>query len=50
MGYSPWGLKESDTTEQLHYSLMIYLLDIDTNWNLWFKQQIYNIYLFPLSS
>ena len=28
VGYSPWGLKESDTTEQLHYSLMIYLLYI----------------------
>ena len=21
MGYSPWGHKESDTTEQLHFSM-----------------------------
>ena len=25
IGYSPWGLKESDTTEQLHFSLSINL-------------------------
>ena len=25
MGYSPWGLKESDTTEQLHYTSLILL-------------------------
>ena len=28
MGYSPWGLKESDTTERLHFhfslSIMVY--------------------------
>ena len=24
MGYSPWGLKESDTTEQLHFHFLFY--------------------------
>ena len=25
MGYSPWGCKESDTTEQLHYGHLIFV-------------------------
>ena len=29
VGYSPWGLKESDTTEQLTLSLPVYLEETD---------------------
>ena len=28
-GYSPWGRKESDTTEQLHFTLFYFSLNID---------------------
>ena len=28
MGYSPWGLKELDTTERLHFHFPIILLSI----------------------
>ena len=28
MGYSPWGLKESDTTKQLNHNILIMLLGV----------------------
>ena len=28
MGYSPWGRKESDTTERLHFTSMIFSIKI----------------------
>ena len=27
VGYSPWGLKESDTTERLHFHFSLYALE-----------------------
>ena len=32
MGYSPWGRKESDTTEQLHFTLGLYYKVPQTQW------------------
>ena len=32
MGYSPWGLKESDTTERLHFPFpLVILYSVNTN-------------------
>ena len=31
VGYSPWGLKESDTTERLHFLCWVWIL----NWGEW---------------
>ena len=38
LGYSPWGCKESDTTERLHLHFRNYLhiLDINPLWDMWF--------------
>ena len=29
VGYSPWGRKESDTTERLHFVTLSFILDTD---------------------
>ena len=30
-GYSPWGCKESDTTERLHFTLPHFIMNIEYN-------------------
>ena len=33
IGYSPWGRKESDTTERFHFTSLLYLLKTVREWN-----------------
>ena len=46
IGYSPWGRKESDTTEQLHFTVLLYSLHL----SLPFTSQNTFFYFFPFTT
>ena len=40
IGYRPWGHKESDTIEQLHFHfLKIFKMTVRNGWEGWMKQE-----------
>ena len=47
MGYSPWGRKELDTTEQLHF-LSFFFNRLTTLWMIIFPDNVFHFYLISL--
>ena len=41
VGYSPWGRKESDTTEQLHFNVLYIYINLKHMLSLWYILHIY---------